>query len=1398
MTTPLDKVFSSPQIKSLFTAKLSWQTLGFRRKLSLLLYSVAFLSVTVIGFYGYQHASYAYRSRATDLIDGYTSEVAVKIQDFLQTGRNDLQFLNNLYFLRRYTYWRDIGDEKQMLYWQAITTDTLRNFSSAYDYVYKIRLLDIQGQELLGVRYDRVASSGRILAHDELYNEAQTDYFKEVQKLQHNNEVYVSPLDLNRERGVIEQPQVPIVRFATPMIGENGVRYGAIVYNVLAEKFFEFIHSANKNTQGRTFYLIDQQGQFLYHPDGTKMFGILLGHHASFEQDYPDILAKMRQNNGKGIIKNQSEIISYHPIYPNERKPDNYWLLVGVISEKAALSELNNFISVFALLFIGVTLLVVAANRYMLGQIVRPLEFVTQQLKKLSEGVAEKETLFYPAEDEIHQMLVSCELVVANIQSLTRQVDAIAKGNFNDTVETLSHRDLLGSAINNMTAMLRAARQEDQNRNWLRDGLEQLSSALTGDLTSTQLADLSISLLGRYLQAGRGVFYCYNSNVQLLELLGSYMYSERNQVGSCFKLGEGAIGQVAREKKPIFLTTLNLEQPPIVTGTSCSAPLYTYTYPLQREGNLLGVMELASFSAFDELKLLLLQKAAEIIASFLYVVQQREQIKNLLTVAETAEKEAREKSIRLQEANAQMEEQQQQLQQQTEELQQANAQMEEQQQQLQQQTEELQQTNAQMEEAQQQLEQQNRALVKSQQELDARSRQLELSSQYKSEFLANMSHELRTPLNSIILLSKMMQSNTEKHLSDEEVHHAEIIHNAGQELLRLINDVLDLSKVEAGRMDLHISSVSSQELLAELNEMFEHSAKDKNLEFILQDNLRGEFVSDANRLSQILRNLLSNAFKFTQKGSVTLSLKRISGAKLPIQISVKDTGMGIAPEKRKVIFEAFQQADGSISRQYGGTGLGLSISLRFAQLLGGTIEMNSIVGEGSEFSVLLPETLAEPQAVAVAKKTAYPGPAAVETPAPLPQIFALKTDDREQLTQQDSVILLIDDDPLFGQALLEINRKLGYKTLLANSGQEGLNLAKTYHPQGILLDLGLPDIDGSAVLHQIKSDPDLADTPVYVVSGREKDAALMQQGLLGYLQKPVNAEQIGQAEAQLLACIQKNVSQQIILMVENGSTSAEQIKKMIDPQIARVLPATVDTDMEVLLAGHSCCLAIVDLGIAATSQALKVAKKLRQINPNLNMVFVGLHSLSDEEDARLHQYSDSIIIKAAQSEQRLLKNIERFLNAASQNLENPVAGSVKEQNGDSQRLAGRHILVVDDDARNLFVITAALEKQGAKVSGVLSGKSALDFLQKQTVDLVFMDIMMPGMDGYQTIIALRRNPAMAAIPVVVLTAKSLPADRDQALAAGADDYLAKPADFDVLVNMAAVWCANKRGAKTNP
>ena len=1333
-----------------------FKSFRLKAKFATLFYAISLSAMLIVGWYGYENAKDAYMKAALDLAKGYTSEVSVHIEDVLQLSHNDLDFIANGYAIQKHAYWIDLGDEDKQHQYHEIVADTLRGFVVSYPNDVKIRIIDTDGHEHVKVRRNLETNLTQISSNSELEDQSQRDFFKQTMLLS-KGQVFVSSLDLNTEKGKIEIPHLPIVRLATPLIETNKVKYGIVVVNVLAESFFKYIRDANNNKQERVFYLVAPNGDYLFHPNSEKTFGSLLGHRANFEQDFPNLLAQIKQNK-KGVITDANNIVTYQTIYPALNNDENYWLLIGVVPTAFALKDLLNFEYTFLVLSLLVIILIFLSTYYFLGNLMRPLEFVTHQLRLLGRGEVKVEMLAYSGQDELSDMLESTRILVTNMERLAKQADAIGKGDFSGQVEVLSEQDRLGAAINNMTLILQTVKQEDQRRNWLRDGLEQLSKALTGDLNSGQLADISISLLGRYLSAGRGVFYSYNAQTQLLELLGSYMYSERHQVGSNFKLGDGAIGQVARERKPIFLTTVNSDYPPIVTGTSSSAPLYTYTYPLLREEILLGVIELASFDHFDGVKLTFLQEATNTIASFLYTVQQNERIKELLVISESAEKEARDQSKRLQEINAQMEEQQQQLQQQTEELQQ---------------------TNAQMEEAQQQLQQQNRRLVESQEELDDRAKQLELSSQYKSEFLANMSHELRTPLNSIILLSKMMLSNSEKHLSDDEVHQAEIIHSAGQELLRLINDVLDLSKIEAGQMELHLEKIVSKNFLMELHELFEHSAKEKNLSFELQDNLHGEFISDINRLSQIVRNLLSNALKFTEVGGVSLSISRNGNAKLPIRITVKDTGIGIPEEKRKVIFEAFQQADGSISRQYGGTGLGLSISLRFARLLGGTIELSSVVGQGSEFSLLLPETLSETPSA----------PAQIE-PNFLPSHDETKIfDDRAQLNSQDSVILLIDDDALFGQALLEINRKLDYKTLLATTGKEGLELAHRYQPKGILLDLGLPDMDGTAVLHEIKTQPELADIPVYIVSGREKDAALMQEGILGYLQKPVDDQQIGAAEADLLAFIRQTAAQ-TVLVVENGGITAEQIIKLVDSHAVSVLKATAADDMESLLTKHPCRLTIIDLDSRSVTQALDIAQRLRQINANMNFVFFGQQTLSDEDEARIYPYSDSIIIKTPQSEQRLLKNIERFLAKTSLNIESKTS-LISQNNNSGGRLVGRHILVVDDDARNLFVITAALEKEGAKVDSVLNGHRALEFLEKNSVDMVFMDIMMPEMDGYQTLTALRNNPALAKTPVVALTAKALNTDREKALISGADDYLSKPVDYEVLISMAVVWCAGK-------
>ena len=1350
---------------------------GLKNKFLIFIFITASSAMLILGWYGYQNAKTAYQKAAIDLAKGYTNEVAVHIKDFLQLSEKNLDFIANNYAIKRHSYWMDIGEKEKTEQYHEIIADTLRGFAVSYDYNFKIRLINNDGKEHIKILRDPITGSVKVTPENELEDKSDRDFFIETIKL-NKGEIYTGALELYEQQGKIIMPYVPIVRVATPLIGDNKIRYGVIVVNIFAEHFFKYIEDANNNTQGRTFYLIAKNGDYLYHSDKEKCFSTQLGHHSHFEQDFPNLLTKLKLKD-TDVIFDSGHIITYEKIILDKNK-ENYWLLVGIVPEKSALVDLQTFEVTFTCLALIIILLLLIATHYFLAGLIRPLLFINQQLKALGRGEVKLNTIDYSGNDELNEMLISTQSVVTNIENLAKIADAIGNGDFSKSINVLSEQDRLGLAIKNMSELLQHTKLQDEQRDWQRDGIEQLSKALTGDITTEQLANISISLLGHYLNAGRGVFYEYRTENKTLELIASYMYSNRHHVSNSFELGEGAVGQVARERKPIILGTLDLEQEKIITGTTCSIPLYTYTYPLLHENILLGVLELASFEYYSEIKLNFLQEAIHTISAFLYVVQQRERIKLLLQVSDAAEKAALEKSEKLQIANQQMQEQQQQLQKQTEELQQANQQMEEQQQQLQQQTEELRQTNAQMERASQQLEQQNRRLIETQQELDTRAKQLELSSRYKSEFLANMSHELRTPLNSIILLSKMMANNANSNLNSEEIHHAEIIHNAGQELLRLINDVLDLSKIEAGRMELHLSTISSQELLSELYGLFEASAKEKNLQFDIEDTLRADFISDMNRVSQILRNLLSNAFKFTKKGSIKFSISRVENSTLPIKFSVKDTGIGISEDKQQLIFEAFQQGDGSISRQYGGTGLGLSISLRFAQLLGGTIELNSQIGKGSEFSLLLPENAPYTNTNSLYVDTIQ---AKIQQQSEITNTVKT-TDDRTNINTQDAIILLIDDDALFAQALLEINRKLGYKTLHAATGEQGLELAKQYHPKGILLDLGLPDMDGIDVLNKLKTQHNLADIPVYVVSAREKDAVLIEQGIIGYLQKPVNIQQISDAEAELLAFIEKS-DVQTILVLENGSITIKQLNQLIANPNITLLKITTDQDITKLSLKPSCCLAIIDLDAASIEWSLQLANVLKIKNPKMNFVFLGQSNLTDEDQARIRHYSDSIIIKAPQSEQRLLKNIERFLTKTT------YSQQKVNLHESGQRLIGWNILVVDDDTRNLFVITSALEKEGAKVSGVLNGKKALEFLEKNKVNMIFMDIMMPEMDGFETIKTIRNTAELSNLPIVALTAKALSSDREKALAVGADDYLAKPVEYEILINTAKVWCENQ-------
>lgn len=1401
MNTPLDHTYRQ-------WTPLAWYWgLGLRARFLLVLYLLTLGAVAMVGYFGYQSASQAYQSKADELLYGYTMETGSKMDTFQDTALADLRFFANYQGLLRFLHWRMLDDPFQAESQRSRVNRIMLEFLGSSALYQRLSFYDLNGQEQVGVKLDPESGKPRILTTEDLGPLEEGKFLQQGRSLG-KDEAYASTLSPYKEHGLAIRPLVPVVRFVTPVISANGIRHGMLVAQVLAEGYFKFVAQANAIDPDRQFFIVNDHGEYLFHPESAKAFAQTQGLNANFMHDFPDLNADALLYEGHLTLQSQGRLLSFRHIHPNAGRHENGFILVGSMAESKALEELRLFILKFIGLLVLVALLSLVLGRYFIDSLMLPLEALTQQLQRMGRGLLWKQAIEYRGEDEIRRMLDSNFKLMTNLESLANQADVISKGDFSSQVPLLSDQDRLGQAINNMTMMLRDAHEEQRQDSWLKEGVNQLSMALTADMRPDEFAEVAISRLGRYLHVGRGVLYRFERDKKRLELLGSYMYKEREALNNSFALGEGAVGQVARERKPIILHA-QLADSPVVTGTLSLPPLHSYCYPLLREDQILGVIELATFAPLDSLALQYLDQAADILAAFLYSVDQQEQIRLLLAKSEEAQRLTQEQNRRLQETNVLMEEQQQQLQQQAAELQATNTQMEEQQQQLQQQTAELEASNDRLAQQQEQLEIRNQELNRSREELDARARQLEMASKYKSEFLANMSHELRTPLNSIILLAKLMATNEEGHLQDEDTKRAEVIHRAGQELLRLINDVLDLSKVESGRMELIQDNFHSSALVEEFGDLFGETARDKGLELIIEDRIQDDLCLDRAKLAQILRNLLSNALKFTHKGQIRLRMEWQPDSEHPLCFSVQDTGIGIPADKQSLIFEAFHQGDGSTSREYGGTGLGLSISRSLAELMGGQIRLESSPDTGSHFTLCLPKgtMTAAQHPLPEAKNhqsppdtpaTAEPSSAtATSVPTPAPPPGHWPKDDREDLVDSDHLLLLIEDDPLFAQIILDINHGLGYRTLLARTGEEGLALALHYKPRGILLDLGLPDMDGRELLGRLKTNPQVANIPVYIVSGRDLDQALMDKGgALGYLQKPVNQEQIANAEADIFAQYRETGLKEILLIEDGGLTQA-QVANWADLDGSKVFGLSgkdlSPAQLERILQGRSPSLALFELeqgpggnrGKEDLAPQVALAKRLHQLIPELPILFYSQGPLTDEAEARLRPYSDSIIIKTPQAESRLKDNILAFLHQQGRS-------NTKPQGSGSKRLVGRNILVVDDDPRNLFVITAALEQHGAKVDNALNGRRALEHLALHKPDLVIMDIMMPEMDGYKTIEAIRADENIRHIPILALTAKVLPKDREKALAVGADDYLAKPADYKVLVNMAAAWCQGRK------
>ncbi len=999
-------------------------------------------------------------------------------------------------------------------------------------------------------------------------------------------------------------------------------------------------------------------------------------------------------------------------------------------------------------------------------------------------------------------IFAALQKVVCNLEQVVKQADTIAGGNYDEDIEPRSEEDTLGFALKQMNDNLRNSAINNIEQNWLKDGINNLTLAISGDLSLQQRAEKAIRFIGGYVKVGRGVLYVTASEGKSQILMSSYAYTERDKLSNEFQLGEGVVGQVALEKKPILLKNMGVSDAEIVSGTAAQLPFNTYTYPLLYENEIYGVVEIATTQAIKSIEQDFLDQSSGVLASYVLSSRLKEQVQQFLAQAQEAQALAEEKAKTLQELNAQMEEQQQQLQQQTEELQQSNAQMEEQQQQLQQQTEELQQSNAQMEEQQQQLQQQqeelqqtNDTLVTAKVDLDKRAQDLELSNLYKSEFLANMSHELRTPLNSIMMLSKLIARNDKGNMQEEDIKKANIINSSGDELLRLINDILDLSKLEAGKNAVRIEPVSSATWENELHNYFNQLAQDKGLELTISNKINKTIATDADKVSQILRNFLSNAIKFTTEGYIHAEFSITDHPTRPVKLEISDSGIGISPEQQIKIFDAFHQVDSSVSREFGGTGLGLTIAKRLTNILGGEITLSSEEGKGSVFTLWLPLEITD--GIKVRRKEDMAVNPGLETKRefqhPARSITAGKKlnppikDDKTILDKDKQVFLIIEDDMIFASIVGSVVHSLGKQFVHASTAEAGFQMAEHYLPSGIILDITLPDANGVELLRRFKSSKTLKNIPVQIISSMDKDPGILDLGAMSVIQKPVKEEHIKSALLELLDFNQ--TQKKHLLIVEDNEIQRNVLVEFIGDEELEVFGIGTEAEALAELQKGKYDAIVIDLGLK-DGNGLNLCKTIRNKEFKLPIIVYTGKDLSEAEEKEIKQFADRIIIKTINSVQRLVDELAIFLHIGKTVEPVSVAKSplTDLKNGN---LKGKKILIVDDDIKNVYVLCAALENKGLIIKDTQNGKVAIEMMRNEEFDLILMDIMMPVMDGFTAMRMIREDETLKHTPIIALTAKALREDRDKCIEAGANDYISKPVDYDGLLNLIQAWIHNK-------
>ena len=922
-----------------------------------------------------------------------------------------------------------------------------------------------------------------------------------------------------------------------------------------------------------------------------------------------------------------------------------------------------------------------------------------------------------------------------------------------------------------------------QEQAWLRTGQTELAAYTSGQLALPQLGRQVLDFLANRLDVAVATLYVVDEDGSLRRTAVYGFNDQGIKDKQVFKLGEGLVGETAREKRLKHIRQVPDNYLTVTSSLGRGAPLELVLTPVNNEGAVNGVIELGFTHPVSSRARELLTLIAANVGTSLEAALYRQRLQNVLEETQQLNEELEVQQEELRTANEELGEQ-------SRVLEQSQAHLEEQ-------KAALEQSNEQLAVQALSLDQKNMAIVQAHAQLEARAEELQRASRYKSEFLANMSHELRTPLNSSLILSKLLSDNSGGNLTPEQVTFAQTIYSAGNDLLTLINDILDISKVEAGKLELTPEAVPFEELLSSMKMLFGAQAQQKKLVFDvkLAPDAPPSFVSDRQRLEQILKNLLSNAIKFTDAGTVALHVSTDGAGNVRFQ--VQDTGIGIAEDQQHKIFDAFHQADGTTSRRYGGTGLGLSISRDLAALLGGSIELASTPGQGSTFTLVLPQSMPErPAEAAPAAPSAAPQPpsrtAAAPKAAPAAKPVPLPTfrDDRDSApagkTGQRSV-LVIEDEPSFAGILFDLAHEMQYRCLVAHGADEGLRLAEEFLPDAILLDMGLPDRPGLLVLQQLKENPLTRHIPVHIVSGNDQMQEAMQLGAIGYATKPRTREQLKEVFRKLESKFTQKMKR--ILLVEDDERQRESVVHLISDDDVEITAVALGEEALALLKTQIFDCMIIDLKLPDIqgNELLERMEHEELCSFPPVIVYTG-RNLSREEEADLMKYSRSIIIKGARSPERLLDEVTLFLHKVESELSSERQGMLQQVRSRERVFEGRKILLVDDDVRNIFALTNALEQKGVVVEIGRNGFEAISKLNSvDDIDLVLMDVMMPGMDGLEATRLIRADGRYNKLPIIAITAKAMKNDQEECLQAGASDYLAKPIDLDRLYSLLRVW-----------